>query len=115
MDPTAPDTLPLFPYILSSTDASLTPAVKSRHLRLAKEELSYTLRKIESNFSNFSAWHQRSKILPQVWAAQGKSAVEKRKAIDEEFELLRQAMYTDPADQSVWLYHAWLVDLGELS
>lgn len=26
-----------------------------------------------------------------------------------EFELIRNAMYTDPNDQSVWMYHRWLV------
>lgn len=30
-----------------------------------------------------------------------------------EFELLRNAMYTDPNDQSVWMYHRWLVGTGE--
>lgn len=28
-----------------------------------------------------------------------------------EFELLQQAMYTDPGDQSIWIYHRWLVSL----
>lgn len=29
-----------------------------------------------------------------------------------EFELLQQAMYTDPSDQSIWIYHRWLVAQG---
>ena len=31
---------------------------------------------------------------------------------DPEFELVRNAMYTDPEDQSVWVYHRWLVGSG---
>ncbi|CAO1630095.1 unnamed protein product [Parajaminaea phylloscopi] len=101
--------IPSFPYSLSLTH--LPAVVKRHHLALAHAELSYTLRKIESNFSNFSAWHQRSKVLPNVWQAVGKTDVELRVARTEEFDLLRQAIYTDPSDQSVWLYHAWLVSL----
>ncbi|KAF8201598.1 rab-protein geranylgeranyltransferase [Pholiota molesta] len=69
-------------------------------------ELAYTSRKIEANFSNFSAWHQRSKTLTSLWE-QGK--LDEAKSREQEFELLRNAMYTDPNDQSVWMYHRWLV------
>jgi geranylgeranyl transferase type-2 subunit alpha len=37
--------------------------------RTRVSELAYTTRKIEASFSNFSAWHQRSKLLPVMWAA----------------------------------------------
>jgi len=72
-------------------------------------ELAYTRSKIESNFSNFSAWHQRSKVLGSLWA-QGR--LDEKKSREDEFELLRNAMYTDPNDQSVWMYHRWLVGTG---
>ena len=95
--------------------------------RPESSELLYTSKKIEANFSNFSAWHQRSKTLAFLWA-QGKldekqSRQEgmshaiflhplRRRYCLTEFELLRNAMYTDPNDQSVWMYHRWLVGTG---
>ncbi|KAJ7632209.1 rab-protein geranylgeranyltransferase [Roridomyces roridus] len=73
-------------------------------------ELAYTTRKIEANFSNFSAWHQRSKVLSSLWAS-GK--LDSSKSREDEFELVRNAMYTDPNDQSVWIYHRWLIGGGD--
>jgi len=88
-------------YILSSMPVTRTPA----------DELSYTTKKIESNFSNFSAWHQRSKVYASLW--ESASADDVIRAKDNEFELVKQAMYTDPNDQSVWLYHRWLIGSGD--
>jgi geranylgeranyl transferase type-2 subunit alpha len=34
-------------------------------------------------------------------------------AANTEFDLVRNAMYTDPDDQSVWVYHRWLVGTRE--
>ncbi|QRV90129.1 protein farnesyltransferase/geranylgeranyltransferase type-1 subunit alpha [Ceratobasidium sp. AG-Ba] len=50
--------------------------------RPAKSELAYTTRKIEQNFSNFK------------------------------FEFVRNALWTDPGDQSAWIYHRWLIGQG---
>lgn len=30
-----------------------------------------------------------------------------------EFELVAQALWTDPGDQSGWLYHRWLIGNGK--
>jgi len=91
-----------------------------------KSELAYTIRKIEGNMSNFSAWHQRSKVISSLLdtGQLSKDAfLERGELVNEtlersemkrpEFELARNAMYTDPNDQSVWMYHRWLVGLGE--
>ncbi|KAI0361949.1 rab-protein geranylgeranyltransferase [Trametes cingulata] len=78
--------------------------------RSEASELAYTKRKIEANFSNFSAWHQRSKVLASLWAA-GK--LDRKKSLEEEFDLVKNAMYTEPNDQSVWIYHRWLIGPGD--
>ncbi|KAI0313624.1 rab-protein geranylgeranyltransferase [Amylostereum chailletii] len=78
--------------------------------RSEKAELSYTTKKIESNFSNFSAWHQRTKVLSSLWTS-GK--LDKETSIQQEFDLVQNAMFTDPNDQSVWLYHRWLIGSGQ--
>lgn len=84
-------------------------------------ELEYSRKKIEQNFSNYSAWHHRSTILPLV--VEGEESEQEATAhfasstassiplnvLAEEFAFVRQALYTDPLDQSGWFYHRWLL------
>lgn len=128
-------------------------------------ELTYSKTKIDQNFSNYSAWHYRTSLLPKVYdpnrdedsasltvllsqlahistavqaegedtaathceattaavtastsaAVQGKFAAPSDpshiplEVLDEEFELVRQAFFTEPNDQSGWFYHRWLL------
>ena len=69
------------------------------------QELAFTRTKIDENFSNYSAWHQRSLLLTKMHQA----GPELTAALQSEFELIQQAYYTEPEDQSAWVYHRWLV------
>ncbi|KAF8687348.1 hypothetical protein HU200_043033 [Digitaria exilis] len=74
-----------------------------------EEELKYTMDKIGDNFSNYSAWHNRSILLSNLLIQQSKGFESKQKVFSEEFELVTQALFTDPSDQSGWFYHLWLL------
>ncbi|KAK9473925.1 uncharacterized protein V1510DRAFT_413071 [Dipodascopsis tothii] len=74
---------------------------------LVGAEFDYTTQKINANFSNFSAWHNRSKLIPTLLAES--AGIDPRELLTKELALITQAIYTDPDDQSVWLYHRWLV------
>ncbi|KAM6500668.1 rab-protein geranylgeranyltransferase [Amanita muscaria] len=87
-------------YVLASMPVS----------RTEESELAYTAKKIESNFSNFSAWHQRSKVYSSLCESRKLQFDQFKK---QELELVRNAMYTDPDDQSVWIYHRWLMGAGD--
>lgn len=150
----------------------------------AERELEYAALKINHNFSNYSAWHSRTVLLPVLHGTPDSSAAQAaaeltatlraaalsadpadvtgkdqpqaseqqkqhagqqqpqqgaagptpaltaaaaasagphvsaaataavpKEALDEEYELVKQAFYTEPEDQSGWFYHRWL--LGE--
>ncbi|KIJ60638.1 hypothetical protein HYDPIDRAFT_177343 [Hydnomerulius pinastri MD-312] len=73
-------------------------------------DLAYTTRKISASFSNFSAWHQRSKVYSSLWNA---GQLDPYLMPTKEFELVHNALYTDPDDQSAWIYHRWLIGSGD--
>lgn len=86
---------------------------KAEESSKAQREFEYTTAAINSNFSNFSAWHNRTKLIPQI-LSQVPDADDRdqrrRELLKDELELIKGAIYTDPDDQSVWLYHRWLVN-----
>ncbi|GBO40565.1 Geranylgeranyl transferase type-2 subunit alpha, partial [Araneus ventricosus] len=73
-----------------------------------EEELDYSTTLIETNFSNYSAWHYRSTLLPIVHYDASKGSI-KEDVLLKEFDLIQNAAFTDPDDQSVWFYHRWLL------
>ncbi|PKA63986.1 Protein farnesyltransferase/geranylgeranyltransferase type-1 subunit alpha [Apostasia shenzhenica] len=74
------------------------------------EELKFTMDMIDTNFSNYSAWHNRSALLSCMLSTKVLGFDERAKILAEEYELVRQALFTDPSDQSGWFYHLWLLD-----
>jgi geranylgeranyl transferase type-2 subunit alpha len=72
-----------------------------------KKELDFTTSKIEANFSNYSAWHYRSKLLPSIHA--GADAHDFAAVLRDELQLVRNAFFTAPDDSSAWFYHRWLL------
>jgi len=75
-----------------------------------EDELAFTLKKVEQNFSNYSAWHQRSYLLPKLY---DKDPVKFLGVLQDELEMVQNAFYTSPADQSAWFYHRWLMGMAK--
>lgn len=75
----------------------------------AEEELRFTIDKINENFSNYSAWHNRSALLSEISKRTDTKNNRVQESLEEEYELVKTAFYTDPDDQSGWFYYSWLL------
>ncbi|GAB1869598.1 Geranylgeranyl transferase type-2 subunit alpha [Camponotus japonicus] len=75
-----------------------------------EEEFEFSTTKILNNFSNYSSWHYRSRILYKMFG----TTLEEIPIIDEkyreELDLVMNATFTDPNDTSAWFYQRWLLD-----
>ncbi|KAL7181193.1 hypothetical protein ACSBR1_040128 [Camellia fascicularis] len=78
--------------------------------RSDEEELHFTTDLINENFSNYSSWHNRSVILSHLLEKRAQGSFSKEKVLTEEYDLVHQALFTDPDDQSGWFYHLWLLE-----
>ncbi|KAF9914588.1 hypothetical protein BX616_007974 [Lobosporangium transversale] len=99
-------------YIIRQLDLKDRNATE-RVLERAQSEFDFTAKKISQNFSNYSAWHNRSTLLIKL--SQDMTEEERQAAADNEFDLIKNAIYTDPEDQSAWLYDLWLIGKEERS
>ena len=79
--------------------------------KFVEEELKFTLEKITLNFSNFSAWLYRSKLIP-IYFLHHNIKWNTKEALNffkNDLELIKKAIYTDPKDQSPWNYLSWII------
>ena len=76
---------------------------------MCEKEFEYTTKMIQTNLSNFSAWHNRSQLIPRLLEEREADSEQRRTFFNAEFELITRALYTDPYDQSLWFYHQYLM------
>lgn len=90
-------------------------------------EFKFTTKMINKDISNYSAWHNRSKLVEKLFMnspvisrknEENKTLYEylvifneknKLGFLQRELHLFKTAIYTDPDDSSVWFYMKWLV------
>ncbi|XP_050433795.1 geranylgeranyl transferase type-2 subunit alpha [Adelges cooleyi] len=67
-----------------------------------ENELQFTMEMINLNFSNYSAWHYRSKLISAAGSYEESTK-------HSELSLVLSAAFTEPSDQSAWIYQRWLI------
>ena len=72
-------------------------------------EFAFATSKLNQNFSNYSAFHHRTTLLPTLLEEGSGGAEQWEAKMREELELVQQAVFTEPDDQSAWLYYDWLL------
>lgn len=92
---------------LKRLDSAATQTTSKKSL--TESEFDYTTKMIKSNLSNFSAWHNRSKLIPLLLDERGADPTARRAFLASELDLICEAINTDPFDQSIWFYHQYLM------
>lgn len=75
---------------------------------MAGSEFEYTTKMIQTNLSNFSAWHNRTQLIVRLLNEGNAGDEERKKMLDDELALIHKALF-DPYDQSLWFYHQALM------
>ena len=76
---------------------------------MAEDEFAYTTRMIRLNLSNFSAWHNRSQLIPRLLDERGANDETRAAFLLEELSYVGGGLNVDPGDQSLWYYHQFLM------
>lgn len=86
-------------------------------IQVLEKELKFLQDKLDSNFSNYSAIHFKTKYLTRHYAlSSGKSisddnyATLSMPALRRELSFVSQGLYIAPYEQSLWIYVGWLID-----
>ncbi|OPJ90070.1 hypothetical protein AV530_002657 [Patagioenas fasciata monilis] len=77
-------------------------------------ELGFTGTLLGRDFSNFSAWNHRLRVLRRTPGSpgQGGGGTIPPERLRQELELVQNAVFTDPNDQSAWVYLRCLLSRG---
>ncbi|RPA92530.1 protein prenylyltransferase [Choiromyces venosus 120613-1] len=83
----------------------------SKDTSLVEQEFAYTTKMVQGigGMSNYSAWHNRSKLIPRLLSERNYGSQERMDFLEDELELLKRNISTNPHDQSLWFYHRWLI------
>jgi geranylgeranyl transferase type-2 subunit alpha len=97
-------------------EGAAAAAAATRAAAQAASELAFSSEKLEQNFSNYSAFHHRTTLLRDGAATaaaldgDGGEAATWRAVVGAELETVQQAVFTEPDDQSAWMYFGWLLE-----
>ena len=94
-------------------------------LKINLDEFNYTTLKIQKDFLNFSAWHNRTKLIPKIYNLIQQQQQKDGKIFGDlpgielfqnpilllknDLEMIKTGVYMSPEDTSVWLYLYWLL------
>ena len=104
------DPTPLLGAQIASLNSTNTTSSLSKHAtmiyKLVQQELEFSDTKIQQNFSNFSAFHYRSKLLPLLpqLPANQDSYQHWTSLLAQEFEIIENAVFTEPDEYVVSLF-----------
>jgi len=104
---TAINTNTITPTQQSSSNSNYSNAIRN----LLQDEWNFTTEKIRQNFSNGSAFHHRSKLISLLHP--NASCVVESDLVRGELELIGNAIYTEPDDQTSWWYLRFIVDWAD--